>query len=85
MERTTVKEVVPLQPMEDHIGADIHNAVHGGPHATAGGYTLKEAAAHGGPTLEQCVPEGLHTVEKTHAGAVLEELQPVGSPRWSSL
>jgi len=28
--------------------------------------------------LEQSVPEGLHPVEKTHAGAVLEELQPMG-------
>ena len=30
------------------------------------------------PTLERSVPEGLHPVEGTHAGAVCEELQPVG-------
>lgn len=29
-------------------------------------------------TLEQPVPEGLHTVEGTHTGAVHEELQPLG-------
>jgi len=29
---------------------------------------------HGGPTLEQSVPDGLHSVEGTHAGAVHEEL-----------
>lgn len=29
------------------------------------------------PTLEQCVPEELHTMGGTHAGAVYE-LQPVG-------
>jgi len=28
--------------------------------------------------LEQPVPEGLHAVEGTHAGACCEELQPVG-------
>jgi len=28
--------------------------------------------------LEQSVPEGLHPVERTHAGAGREELQPVG-------
>jgi len=28
--------------------------------------------------LEQPVPEGLHPVEGTQAGAVCEELQPVG-------
>jgi len=28
--------------------------------------------------LEQPVPEGLHPVEGTHAGAVCEELQTVG-------
>jgi len=27
---------------------------------------------------EQPVPEGLHTVERSHAGAIHEELQPVG-------
>ena len=28
--------------------------------------------------VEQPVPGGLHTMEGTHAGAVREELQPVG-------
>jgi len=29
--------------------------------------------------LEQSVPEGLYPMERTHAGAVLEELQPIGN------
>jgi len=33
---------------------------------------------HGGPTLEQSVPEGLHPVGRTHVGVVREELHPVG-------
>jgi len=28
--------------------------------------------------LEQSVPEGLHPIKRTHAGAVREEQQPVG-------
>ncbi|KAF4793767.1 hypothetical protein TURU_108121 [Turdus rufiventris] len=35
----------------------------------------------GGFTLEQSVPEGLHTMEGTHPGAVYEELQPAGRSR----
>ena len=54
---------------------------------------------HGGPTLEQPIPEGWHPLGRTHAGAVREELQPMGrthvgafrgglsavggTPRWS--
>ena len=38
----------------------------------------------GKPALKQFVTEGLQPVERTHAGAVCEELQPVGrTPRWS--
>ncbi|KAK4810940.1 hypothetical protein QYF61_013348 [Mycteria americana] len=40
--KTMVKQVVPLQPMEVHSGADIHTAACGGPHARAGGYAPKE-------------------------------------------
>lgn len=47
------EQVVPLQPMKDHSGADMHTAAHGGPYAGAGGYALMEAAAHGDPTPEQ--------------------------------
>jgi len=32
----------------------------------------------GGPMVEQSVPEGLHPMEGTDTGAVIEELQPVG-------
>ena len=45
MEKTMVMQGVPLEPMEDHGGADLHTAACGGPHARAGGCTLKEAAA----------------------------------------
>ena len=34
--------------------------------------------SHGGPTLEQSVPEGLHPMERTHSEAAHEELQPMG-------
>jgi len=30
--RTMVRQAVPVQPMEDHTGTDIHTKVHGGPH-----------------------------------------------------
>ncbi|GAB0193692.1 zinc finger and BTB domain-containing protein 5 [Grus japonensis] len=95
MEKTMMKQVVPLQPMKDHIGADLHTAAHGGPYTTAGRCALKEAAAHGEPTQEQVfwqkvwpsadpcwsspfLKGWLHSVERTHAGAVPEELQPMG-------
>jgi len=45
-------------------------------HARAG--LLAGLVTPWGPTLEQPVPEGLHPVEGTHAGAVREELQPMG-------
>ncbi|KAK4811099.1 hypothetical protein QYF61_016385 [Mycteria americana] len=77
-----VKQVVPLQPMEVHIRADIHTTAHGEPHASAGGYALKEAAACGEeptqeqvfwqelwPMLEQSVPEGLQPVGETYVEA----------------
>ena len=47
-----------LQPMEDNAAADIHAAELGRPHAGAGGDVLKEAAAHGEPTLEQVLLRG---------------------------
>lgn len=53
VEKTMVKQVVVLQPMAYPGRADLHPAACGGPHATAGGCTLKEAVACGEPTLEQ--------------------------------
>ncbi|PKU43633.1 hypothetical protein llap_6066 [Limosa lapponica baueri] len=38
----------------------------------------QDLLAHEGPTLEQSIPEGLYPMEMTLAGAVWEELQPVG-------
>ncbi|KAK4812750.1 hypothetical protein QYF61_018299 [Mycteria americana] len=45
--------------------------------ACMGADLLAEPAACGGSRLEQSVPEGLHPVEGTHTGAILEELQPM--------
>ncbi|KAK4823955.1 hypothetical protein QYF61_008341 [Mycteria americana] len=53
MEKTMVMQVVPLQPMDSQSGADIHTVAHGRPHAAAGGYALKEAAARGEPMHNQ--------------------------------
>ena len=51
-----------------------------GAHAGAGG--LGGAAARGGHVLEQFAPGGwMDPVVRSHVGAVLEELLPVGSPR----
>lgn len=64
-----VDQVVPLQPMEKHTRQDIHTAACGGPQAGAGGCALREAAAHGEPTLEQGYPEGRG---RPRAGAQIE-------------
>lgn len=40
-----VKQVVPLQLMEGHVRADIHTAVHGGPHTGAGEQHEEEGEA----------------------------------------
>ncbi|GAB0206305.1 zinc finger and BTB domain-containing protein 5 [Grus japonensis] len=53
MVKTMVKQVVPLQPMEDHGGAAIHPTAHRRPQTTAGGHAPKGAAACAVPTLEQ--------------------------------
>jgi len=47
-----VKQIIPLQSMEEHIGADIHTVGHGEYHITEGGHALKEAADCGKPTQE---------------------------------
>lgn len=85
-----VMKVNSLQLMEEHGGADTHSAAHGRPQAGPDVYALKEAAAHAGvaflagtvahgePMLEQSDPEGLCHMERIHAGAVLEQLQPIG-------
>ncbi|GAB0203581.1 hypothetical protein GRJ2_002823700 [Grus japonensis] len=70
MEKTMVKQAVPLQLMEVHGGAEILPAAHGGPHAGAGGGTQRRLQPCGKPTLEQ---------------APGRTGDPVGDPRWSSL
>jgi len=85
MVKTMVKQVVRLQSMEVHSGADIHTAAHGEPNTGASGCAPKEAVTLleaqietdfwqdlwpcGGLTLKQSIPEGLYPVEWTHAGA----------------
>lgn len=44
MEMTMVKQIVPLQFVEDYGGADIHLAVHGALHIRACGRALEEAS-----------------------------------------
>ncbi|GAB0184959.1 epimerase family protein SDR39U1 [Grus japonensis] len=39
VEKTMVRQAVPLKPMEDDGGAEIPPAAHGGPHTGAGGGT----------------------------------------------
>ncbi|KAK4810457.1 hypothetical protein QYF61_004237 [Mycteria americana] len=70
VEKTMVKQVVPLRPMEVHVRADIHTAACGGPHTRAGGCAMKEAAAHGEFMLEQ-TPGRNHSLWRgAHPGAV---------------
>jgi len=64
-----VKDVVPLQPMQDHAGADNYSAAHGGPQDAAGGDALKEDAAHGEPVLEPA-PGRNCSQRETHVGVV---------------
>ena len=49
-----VRQIVPLQPMEVHGGADMHPAAHGGPHARAGARAQRRLWPCGEePVLEQ--------------------------------
>lgn len=63
-----VKQAVFLQPMKEHIGADIHPAARGGPHTGVVGYGLKEAVACGEPTLEQTPGRNCILWIRAHAG-----------------
>ena len=77
VEKTMVRQAVPLQPMEDDGGAEIPPAAQGGPHARAGGCLKEAVAPWKGPTLEQlvknCSPrEGL-TLEKVVEDCLLWE------------
>ncbi|GAB0176475.1 epimerase family protein SDR39U1 [Grus japonensis] len=77
MEEMVVRQAVPLQPIKDHTGADIHSAACGGPDVAAGGCDLKEAAARREPMQEQA-PGRSCSLWETHTRAVLEESHPVG-------
>lgn len=68
LERNMMMQVVLLQAVEDHVGADNHTAAHG--------YGIKEAAAlgaymgagtvgHEGLTPEWSVPDGLYHMRGT--------------------
>ena len=90
--KTMVRQAVPLQSMEVHGGADIHLQPMEGPTLEQvdawrkvwphGDPMLEQVCwqdlwPHSRPTLEQSVPEGLNPIERTHAGAVHEELKPM--------
>jgi len=104
-----MRQVLDLQPMEVHGGADLHLQPLEDPMLKqVGGW--RRLWAPGEPMLEQApsrtcgpvgdphgknaacgkdpcwarVPEGLHPVGRTHAGAVCGRLSPVGgTPGWS--
>ncbi|GAB0207533.1 zinc finger and BTB domain-containing protein 5 [Grus japonensis] len=79
-----VMQVVSLQPMEDHGGADIDPAAHGRPHTRA----LKEAVAMwrtraGVGSWQELRPYGERSPCRSRfAGRTCD---PVGDPCWSSL
>ncbi|GAB0187278.1 hypothetical protein GRJ2_001193100 [Grus japonensis] len=68
--------VTPWQPALEQAPGRTCDPMERGAHTGAG--LLAGLVTLWGPTLEQSVPEGLHLMEETHAGAVHEELQPVG-------
>lgn len=61
--------------MKDHARTDIHKAAHGETIARAS--FLSETEAHGTPTLDKSVPEGLYTLERTLSGEIPAELHPM--------
>lgn len=75
---------VPLQPGEDHGGAGITLQPLGSRDLAetvgSGEKSTQEQVFWicGGSILQQSIPEGLHSLERTHSGAILQELQPVG-------
>jgi len=80
-----VKQVVPLQPVDDHGGGNVHTAARGGPHATAGGDPLKEAAAHGEPIQSRLLAGAVaHGEDSMQEQIFWQDLWPVGDPQWSS-
>lgn len=76
VQKNMVEHIVPLQPLENHVRADIHSAAYGECHIGAGG--LEGTEAHGEAMLELSFPEGLYPMEKNPAAMVLEEQQPTG-------
>jgi len=68
--------VTPEEPTLELAPARTCGPMERGAHAGAG--LLAGLVTPWGPTLEQPVPEGLHPMRGTHAGAVRAELQPVG-------
>jgi len=63
-------------PVLEQASARTCRPVEGGAHTRAG--LLEGLVTLWGPTLEQPVPEGRHSMEETYAGAVQEEQQPMG-------
>lgn len=61
--------------MKDHTRTENLKAAHG--KTTARVRFLSGTEAHGMPTLDKSVPEGLHTLERTLSGKIFVELYPM--------
>ena len=80
--KTMVRQAVPLQPMDVHGGADIHLQPVEDPTLEQVDVPEGDCDPMGDPRwsslfLKDCIPWKGH-VERTHAGAVCEDLQSVG-------
>jgi len=85
--KTMVRQVVPLQPMEVHAGADLHlQPMEGTPRRSR---WMPEGGCDpvGSPVLEQAPARTGGPVERgAHTGAgLLRACDPMGDPCWSSL
>lgn len=80
IEKTMTMQVVLLQPVEYHSGANIHSAAHGEHQTRTRGGALKETAAHGEPRLEQA-PDRSHGPcrKPTQKQVFRQEQHPVGA------
>jgi len=82
MVKAMVKQVVPLQPMENQTRADIHPAACGGLYAGAGECALREAAALGKPMQERAPARTCGPMERrphARAGFSGRACDPVGT------
>lgn len=77
MVKTIENVAVALQPMDNHIRADICTAASGGFHSGTGGDELNKAVAHEKPMMD-LAGHTSHKEEPTEEQVFRQELQPVG-------